>query len=77
MAMGGKLTLSDDSHGVAQVGLNFGRVSDYLKSLGVSELYYLERQAQDLGTESRLPLLVSKIPFTGLDNACFPSTVLN
>jgi histidinol-phosphatase (PHP family) len=75
--MGGKLTLSDDSHGVAQVGLNFGRVSDYLISLGVRELCYLERPAQHLGTESRLPLLVAKAPFKGLDNACFPSTVLN
>jgi histidinol-phosphatase (PHP family) len=77
MALGGKLTLSDDSHGVAQVGLNFGRVSDYLKSMGVRELYYLERQVQDLGTKSKLPLLVTQVPYTGLDNACFPSSVLN
>lgn len=77
MTMGGKLTLSDDSHGVAQVGLNFRRVSDYLKSLGVRELYSLERQAQDLGTESKLPLLVTKVPFTGMDDASFPSSVLN
>jgi len=77
MAMGGKLTLSDDSHGMAQVGLNFGRVSDYLKSMGVRELYYLERQVQDSGTESKLPLLVRQVRFTGLGDACFPSSVLN
>ena len=77
MAMGGKLTLSDDSHGVAQVGLNFGVVSKYLRSLGVRELYYLERQVQDLGTESKLPLLVKKAPFTGLDDAGFPSSVFS
>jgi histidinol-phosphatase (PHP family) len=75
MDMGGKFTLSDDSHGVAQVGLNFGGASDYLKSLGVMDLYYLERQGQDLETESKLPLLVKKVPFTGLENARFPSSV--
>jgi hypothetical protein len=77
MAMGGNFTLSDDSHGVAQVGLNFGRVSDYLKSLGVRELCHLERQAHDLGTESKLPLVVKKMPFMGLDGECFPYSVLN
>jgi hypothetical protein len=77
MTMGGKFTLSDDSHGVAQIGLNFGRVSDYLKCLGVRELYYLDRQAQDSGTEPKLPLLATKALFTGLDDACFPSTALN
>jgi hypothetical protein len=56
--MGGRFTLSDDSHGVAQVGLNFERVLDYLKSLGVTELYYLERQEQDLRTQSKLTLVV-------------------
>jgi len=73
--MGGKFTLSDDSHGVAQVGLNFERVLDYLKSLGVTELYYLERQEQDLRTQSKLTLVVKKVPFTGLGGASFPSTV--
>lgn len=75
MAMGGKLTLSDDSHGVAQVGLNFGGVSRYLKSLGVEDLYYLERQDQDSEAQSALPLLVKKVSFTGLDDASFPSSV--
>ena len=73
--MGGRFTLSDDSHGVAQVGLNFERVLDYLKSLGVTELYYLERQEQDLRTQSKLTLAVKKVPFTGLGGANFPSTV--
>jgi histidinol-phosphatase (PHP family) len=76
MAMGGKLTLSDDSHGVSQVGLNFGAVSKYLKRLGVKDLYYLERQGQDSEAQSKLRLLVKKVPFAGLDDASFPSSVL-
>jgi histidinol-phosphatase (PHP family) len=73
--MGGKLTLSDDSHGVAQIGLNFGRVSDYLQSLGVTKLYCLDRQVRDLRTGSKLPVFVKKVPFKGLDGASFPSSV--
>ena len=42
LKMGGKLTLSDDSHGIAQVGTNFERAFAYLETLGVEELYRLE-----------------------------------
>ena len=41
--MGGKFTFSDDSHGIAQVATNYGRGLDYLESLGVKELWTLER----------------------------------
>ena len=53
--LGGKLTLSDDSHGVAQVATNFGRAVDYLESLGVEELWLLEGKnsgARALGLRS-------------------------
>ena len=42
LKMGGKLTLSDDSHGIAQVGTNFERAFAYLEGLGVKELFLLE-----------------------------------
>ena len=44
MEMGGKLTLSDDSHGIDQVGTNYGRTVEYLESLGVEEVWGLEVQ---------------------------------
>ena len=47
MSLGGKFTLSDDSHGVAQVGLNFERVKSYLEDVGVETLWYLERDANE------------------------------
>lgn len=37
----GRFTLSDDSHGVEQVGLNFSRVLDSIKRAGIKELAYL------------------------------------
>ena len=34
--------MSDDSHGPHAVGLNYGLAADYLKTLGVSELWHLQ-----------------------------------
>lgn len=41
MARGGRFCLSDDSHGIDQVGLNFHRVLDFLDKAGISSLHYL------------------------------------
>jgi histidinol-phosphatase (PHP family) len=38
---GGKFVLSDDSHGVAQVGLNYHRLFEYMRSLGISHYHYV------------------------------------
>ncbi|KAF8531789.1 Polymerase/histidinol phosphatase-like protein [Trichophaea hybrida] len=43
MAMRGRFTLSDDAHAAAQVGLNYHRVVEYAESLGMTELWYLEK----------------------------------
>ncbi|PFH57778.1 hypothetical protein XA68_14587 [Ophiocordyceps unilateralis] len=44
ISMGGKFTMSDDSHGVAQVATNYARGISYLESLGVDRVWTLERQ---------------------------------
>lgn len=43
LKMGGKFTLSDDSHGIDQVGLNFKRVQQYLLDVGIKQLWSFER----------------------------------
>ncbi|KAL6307012.1 polymerase/histidinol phosphatase-like protein [Sparassis latifolia] len=43
MKEGGRFCLSDDSHGPHAVGLNYGRMANYLRRIGVSELWVLER----------------------------------
>lgn len=40
---GARLTLSDDTHTPENVGLNYWRVFEYLKSHDIRDLYYLER----------------------------------
>ena len=42
LSMGGMLTLSDDSHGIAHVGANYDKGIAYLESLGVKDLYTLD-----------------------------------
>ncbi|KAE8451683.1 hypothetical protein EG329_003140 [Mollisiaceae sp. DMI_Dod_QoI] len=47
VGLGGRLTLSDDSHGVEQVGTNYGRMIEYLEGLGVSEVWTLVGKGVD------------------------------
>lgn len=44
--MGGRFTMSDDSHGVAQVGTNYGRLLDFIRTTGIKEIWYAQRGAQ-------------------------------
>ncbi|WWC99599.1 hypothetical protein V866_006503 [Kwoniella sp. B9012] len=41
ISLNGKLCLSDDSHGISYVGLNYARMRDYLIRNGVKEIWYL------------------------------------
>lgn len=43
LKMGGRFTMSDDSHGIAQVATNYGKALDYLESLGVKEVWTWRR----------------------------------
>ncbi|TVY42396.1 putative histidinol-phosphatase [Lachnellula occidentalis] len=50
--MGGRFTLSDDSHGIEHVGTNYGRAFEYLEGLGVEELWTFERVGEELRLKS-------------------------
>lgn len=43
LEMGGRFTLSDDSHGVEQVGTNYERVLQFVEETGIKEVHFLER----------------------------------
>lgn len=57
---GGKLCLSDDSHGKHAVGLNYDRLADYLRATGITEIYHLGRCEREGGVGGRKmhPVLV-------------------
>ncbi|KFA77675.1 hypothetical protein S40288_02708 [Stachybotrys chartarum IBT 40288] len=44
LSMGGKFTMSDDSHGIAHLATNYARGLSYLESLGVDTLWTLRRR---------------------------------
>ncbi|KAF9476058.1 histidinol phosphate phosphatase H [Pholiota conissans] len=44
-SLGGRFALSDDSHGPPAVGLNYHRLPEYLKAMGIAELWYLQKSA--------------------------------
>ncbi|KAJ1333247.1 histidinol-phosphatase (PHP family) [Microdochium nivale] len=45
LRLGGRFTLSDDSHGIAQIGTNYGRALEYLESLGVKSVWTFQRDS--------------------------------
>jgi histidinol-phosphatase (PHP family) len=51
--MGGKFTMSDDSHGIAQIATNYAPALSYLESLGVQEVWTLKRTT-DPGPQSKV-----------------------
>lgn len=44
--------MSDDSHGIDQVGLNFDRVLDFIRQVDIRRIHYLESGTQE-GYDSR------------------------
>ena len=55
-AMGGRFTLSDDSHGIDQVGLNYDKVLDCIKRAGITGFCYLAPISESVKVnDERLP----------------------
>lgn len=53
LKMGGKFTLSDDSHGIAQVGTNYVKAFDFLESVRIGELWTFDKgENGDLGEKA-------------------------
>ncbi|CAI6337542.1 unnamed protein product [Periconia digitata] len=53
LKMGGRFAMSDDSHGVDQVGTNYSRLLDYIGKTGIREMHYVDSDAPS--TDSRFP----------------------
>lgn len=45
--MGGQFTLSDDSHGIAQVATHYAQTMTFLQRNGIDELIYFEKTATE------------------------------
>ncbi|EJT52187.1 histidinol-phosphatase [Trichosporon asahii var. asahii CBS 8904] len=70
LSKGGRVCLSDDSHGVSYVGLNYGRLREYLVAQGVEEIWYLvprDQEGEKVGKRGR----VKAKPLRGWERAEF------
>ncbi|PYH79518.1 histidinol-phosphatase [Aspergillus uvarum CBS 121591] len=47
LALGGRFVLSDDSHGLDQVGLNYHRVLPWLEAVGITTVHYLALSGEE------------------------------
>ncbi|KAK1244561.1 hypothetical protein MKX07_003360 [Trichoderma sp. CBMAI-0711] len=57
LQLGGKFTMSDDSHGIAQVATNYSRGLAFLESLGVEHVWTFQRQNHpEAGEDARATL---------------------
>ncbi|GKZ35172.1 histidinolphosphatase [Aspergillus brasiliensis] len=61
LARGGRFCLSDDSHGLEQVGLNFHRVVPFMEQVGMSRIHYLELAKED---DDSAPVVDARFPRT-------------
>lgn len=48
LSIGGRFTISDDSHGIDQVGTNYHRLLEYMKEVGITEIWYADRKATEV-----------------------------
>ncbi|KAF2180511.1 histidinol-phosphatase-like protein [Zopfia rhizophila CBS 207.26] len=53
LRMGGRFTMSDDSHSTDQVGTNYGRLLDFIQMAGIERIHYADHDAQS--QDSRFP----------------------
>ncbi|KAI0014717.1 histidinol-phosphatase [Xylariomycetidae sp. FL0641] len=58
LRLGGRFTLSDDSHGIAQVGTNYARALDFLASLGVGSVWTFRRESSSVADDDAKATLV-------------------
>ncbi len=64
--MGGKFTLSDDSHGVTHVGSHLPEAIEYLEEIGVRSLYHFERRATVVDGDPNSLLIIVSVPLAEL-----------
>lgn len=74
LKLGGKFTMSDDSHGIGQVATNYARGLAYLESLGVNELWTLERKPHPGVKDGLRAMLVDKAVTVAEIRERFPIT---
>ena len=66
VAKGGRFTLSDDAHGIDQVGTHFSKALDFAESLPIQTLAYLQRSLSSSSNISSEHVLIGEITLNDL-----------
>lgn len=53
--MGGRFCMSDDSHGIDQVGFGYRQVLDFVTQTGITDLHYLDLSEEGAAFDARFP----------------------
>ncbi|KAK4069216.1 hypothetical protein Trihar35433_5795 [Trichoderma harzianum] len=65
LKLGGRFTMSDDSHGIAQVATNYSRALTFLESLGVKHVWTFERKNHpEAGETTKAELIDVGVPLS-------------
>lgn len=68
--MGGSFTLSDDSHGINQIGSHYREILRFAEAIGITEISYFERAAAS--KDSRFPGVITRnTAVSGMQNHPF------
>lgn len=62
----GKICLSDDAHSLEQVGLNYGRMLEYMEGVGVEVVSYLEKSLEQKLEQSDRNVITKEIKLSDL-----------
>jgi histidinol-phosphatase (PHP family) len=62
--MGGRFVMSDDSHGIDQVATNYPRLLQYIRKVGINEIFYVDKDTAP--TDSRISAGFSSITVDNL-----------
>ena len=53
LRMGGGFVMSDDSHGIDQIGTNYARLLAFIRKAGIDQIHYADRAG--VRKDSRFP----------------------
>jgi histidinol-phosphatase (PHP family) len=72
--MGGRFCMSDDSHGIDQVGFGYRGVLEFLDLTGIRTLHHLYLSTEGEAPDSRFPLTrIRSVPVNEVKKASFLS----
>ena len=62
--------MSDDSHGIDQIGTNYTRLLDFIQKVGIKELYYVDSYMPTSTTDGGAPHASAAFSSISVEDLC-------